>query len=131
VLTQGALAGKKVLLARADIATDELPAILDKAGAEVRQVILYRTVRPQGLPADATLALSQGAVDWITFTSSSTAENFLALAPRDVDLSKVKLAAIGPVTAGTLRAHNLTPTVTADPHTIDALVEAIRGFKSK
>jgi uroporphyrinogen III methyltransferase/synthase len=118
--------GRKVLLARADIATNELPDILRAAGADVVEAVAYRTVRPAGLPEDALRALSAGKVDWVTFTSSSTAENFLALVKgAGVDLAALKLASIGPVTTETLAAAGLTPTVEAKKHTIPGLVRAI------
>lgn len=124
------LAGKKVLLARADIATPQLRKILQQAGGCVEEVTMYRTVLPASLPAEAIDALTRGQVDWITFTSSSTVENFVALlknaaTPPTELLAKVKLAAIGPVTARTLQSHGLAATVVAKPHTIDALVDTI------
>ena len=65
-------------------------------------------------------------MDWVTFTSSSTAENFLALVKgAGVDLAALKLASIGPVTTETLAAAGLTPTVEAKKHTIPGLVRAI------
>jgi uroporphyrinogen III methyltransferase/synthase len=118
--------GKRVLLMRADIATPALARTLAEAGANVHDVVAYRTVRPATLPPEATEALSEGRVHWITFTSSSTVENFLAMtAGAPLDLSGIKLAAIGPVTADTMKGHGLIPTVVAQPHTIDALVNTI------
>ncbi len=117
----------RVLLVRADIATGMLGDILRAAGAKVEEVAIYRTARPAALPQRAVEALRAGKVDWITFTSSSTVENFLALlkSAGDVNLSGVRLAAIGPVTAETLSAAGLTPTVVAEPHTIEGLADAI------
>ena len=119
-------AGKRVLLMLADIATPLLAQTLAAAGANVRDVVAYRTVRPSALPPEALDALRENRVHWITFTSSSTVENFLAMtADNPQNLSGIQLAAIGPVTADTLKAHGLTPTVVANPHTIDALVRTI------
>ena len=116
----------RLLLARADIATDTLPAILRGAGAAVEEVVAYRTAPPASLPDDAMNALRDESADWVTFTSSSTVENFLALlAGQDVPLESIKLASIGPVTTETLRTHGLSPTVEAEVHTIDGLVDAI------
>jgi uroporphyrinogen III methyltransferase/synthase len=116
----------RILLARADIATGILPEALRSAGCEVEQVTLYRTVRPGALPADALDALRAGRVSWVTFASSSTVENFLALIePAGVSLEGIKLAAIGPVTAETLRSRGLPPAVVARPHTVEALVDAL------
>jgi len=116
----------RCLLARADIASDALPQILRQAGADVEQVVLYRTVRPAALPDAAVAALREGTVDWVTFTSSATVENFAALLEgQGVSLDGVKLASIGPVTTQTLRDRGLTPTAAADVHTIEGLVDAM------
>jgi uroporphyrinogen III methyltransferase/synthase len=132
----GPLGRKRILLARADIATPGLAAALRDAGAVVEEAVAYRTVRPEALPAAAVEALRGGRVDWITFTSSSTVENFLALVAHGrsgtlfvPDAHHVKLAAIGPVTAETLRSRGLVPAVVARTHTIDGLVEAIVEFE--
>jgi len=116
----------KVLLARADIATEQLADALRAAGAEVVEVTLYRTVRPASLPPEALAALRGGRVDWVAFTSSSTVTNFLALAAAaGITAASVKLASIGPATSAALRAAGLEPSVEAAVHTIDRLIEAI------
>jgi uroporphyrinogen III methyltransferase/synthase len=115
---------KKILLARADIAPAALAGKLHAAGATVEEIIAYRTVRPAALPAAAVKALAKKRVDWITFTSSSTVENFLALAGK-MDFSHIKLASIGPTTTASLSRAGLSSAVEASPYTIDALVEAI------
>jgi len=62
--------------------------------------------------------------DWITFTSSSTAKNFV-LAAASIPLKKVRVASIGPVTSAAARNLGLTVAVEANPYTIDGLVAAI------
>ncbi len=122
----GAGESTKLLLARADIAGDELPGALRAAGAEVEEVVAYRTVRPAGLPDAAVDALGAGRVDWITFTSASTVDNFLDLCLQaGVGPGQTRLATIGPVTAAAIRKRGLTPAVVADPHTLEGLVDAI------
>jgi len=128
-LLAAARPGARVLLARSDLAPADMAERLTGAGMEVEDVTAYRTVRPHRLPDEALQALRAGEADWITFTSSSTVENFFALAP-NTDLSAVKAAAIGPVTADTLRARGVEPAVTVDPHTIDALVEGIAAAET-
>ncbi len=129
-LVRTGVAGKRLALLRSDLAGEEMVEILRQAGAEVTDAAIYRTVRPESLDANALEALSQGRVDWITFTSSSTVENFLALAG-DLDLTRAGLASIGPVTSQTLRDHGLEPTVEAEEHTIDGLVQALRARAGK
>ena len=125
----GGAEGKKLLLARADIAKSNLPDALRSAGAEVTEVNAYCTGRPEKLPPQALEAIQDGRVDWITFTSASTVENFLALtAQARVELSGIKLAAIGPVTAAALESFGLKADVTAEPHTAAGLGKAILHF---
>ncbi|MBN1943332.1 MAG: uroporphyrinogen-III C-methyltransferase [Phycisphaerae bacterium] len=127
MIEQG-MAKKRILLARSDIAPRELVETLSAAGADVTNVIAYCTRRPAGLPAAAQEALQTGRVDWITFTSSSTVENFVTLAGKPAGC---KIAAIGPVTADALRAADVEPTVIAQPHTIDALVRAMVDWEKQ
>jgi uroporphyrinogen III methyltransferase/synthase len=120
---------KRILLARADPGAPGLARRLREAGAVVEDVAFYRTCRPSALPEDALAALKAGKVDWLTFTSSSSVDNFLALlASAGVDVSLLrpcKLAAIGPVTARTLANHGLSPAVTATEHTLAGLMRAM------
>jgi uroporphyrinogen-III synthase len=95
---------------------------LAKKGWEVDVVGAYRTVVGAGEP-EAGAALRRGAIDAVTFTSSSTVRNFVALVG-DVPRPPV-VACIGPITADTARELGWMPTVTATEHTIDGLVAAV------
>ena len=123
----GSLAGQRILLLRADIARKDLPRLLTDAGAHCNDVTIYRTIRPAELPPEVLDRFDRRGVDWVTFTSGSTVENFLALlgeARRSL-LEDVKLASIGPITSDRLRAAGLAPTIEADPYTTESLAEAI------
>ncbi len=118
--------GKRFLLLRADIARAALPELLVKGGGIVEEYAIYRTVPAAGLPAAVLQALRAGNADWITFTSSSTVKNMLALLGDDRELLRgVKLASIGPITSQTLRENGLSPSVEAQLSSIDGLVAAI------
>ncbi len=126
--SRGAIQGGKFLLLRAEIARPVLVEKLHKGGAvPVRDVAIYETRPAPSLPIEITDALDSGRVHWVTFTSSSTARNFVALLGENYQkrLQGVGLASIGPVTTQTLRELHLTPTLESDPHTIAALVQAI------
>jgi uroporphyrinogen III methyltransferase / synthase len=111
---------RAVLLPRAAIARDALPAGIAAAGWEVDVVEAYRTGREP--VSDEALAEVAGA-DAICFTSASTVENFLAVAgPAAVP---PVVACIGPVTAKRAVGAGLEVAVVADPHTIDGLVDAL------
>ncbi len=122
----GNLAGLRILLPRTDIAPKELPKALAAQGAEVREVVAYRTV-PDTASCDVVAeALEADEIDWLTFTSSSTVGNFIGAVGKDrVCASRARIASIGPTTSATLREAGLEPTVEADPHTIPGLVNAI------
>jgi uroporphyrinogen III methyltransferase/synthase len=124
------LTGKRILLLRADIARKDLTQLLTDAGARCDDVTAYRTIRPAALPDEVISRLDRGAVHWVTFTSGSTVDNFLALIgeTRRARLATVKLASIGPITSERLRSAGLHPNVEADPYTTEGLAEAIARY---
>ena len=120
---QDDLRSARILLPRAAVARDLVPAELTRRGAVVDVVEAYRTVIPSDAAANAHRALARKP-DWITFTSSSTVSNFLDAAGKGV-LSGVNIASIGPITSATLRENGLGVNAEADPHTIPGLIEAV------
>jgi uroporphyrinogen-III synthase len=124
--------GKRVLLARAKVARDVIPRELRRLGARVEVVEAYQTGIPLASRARlrALLEDSKRCPDLITFTSSSTVKNFLALlgrAPRRPrnPLAGIRLASIGPVTSSTLRESGLPVDIEASDYTIPGLIAAI------
>ncbi|MGD0387773.1 MAG: uroporphyrinogen-III C-methyltransferase [Tepidisphaeraceae bacterium] len=122
------VSGRKFLLLRADIARPLLRQRLIEGGArEVSDVAIYETRPAKELPPGLIDALNAGRIHWVTFSSSSTARNFLNLLGPDYrqTLSHAKLASIGPVTSATLREAGLTPSAEARTFNIDGLIEAM------
>jgi uroporphyrinogen-III synthase len=120
--------GEKVLLVRAKIARDVIPEELRQAGAQVDVVEAYQTVVPEDAKKRLQSIFSDGPVDAITFTSSSTVKNFLSLITATnipEKLAKVKFASIGPVTSDALREFGLPVHVEADEYTMEGLAQAI------
>jgi uroporphyrinogen III methyltransferase/synthase len=115
--------GGRVLLARAAVARDVLPAGLAKVGWSVDVVDAYRT---RAVPLDERQAAALAEAEIVTFTSSSTVTNLLAAAGGH-PLPPV-VAAIGPVTAATARDHGLAVDVEAEVHTIDGLLDALLAW---
>jgi uroporphyrinogen-III synthase len=129
---RGQVEGKKILLVRAKVARDVIPQQLRRAGAHVDVAEAYQTILPQTSRAKLRLALSgEQRPDFITFTSSSTARNFVALLERGITpkqlLHGIKLASIGPVTSQTLREVGLWADIEAEDYNMPGLVEAIAG----
>jgi uroporphyrinogen III methyltransferase/synthase len=117
------LKDKRILLPRAAVARDLVPVTLRERGAVVDVVEAYRTIIPADAAARAKEALAHKP-DWITFTSSSTVTNLLAVTGKEA-LAGIKVASIGPVTSATAREAGLTVDVEAEPHMIEGLVDAI------
>src|SRR5579872_4668581 len=118
----------KILLMRAEVANPELPEALEALGAIVDDVACYKTVPETEDINGAAAKLLESGADWITFTSSSTVENFHARFDLPALLKKfpqIKLASIGPETTKALTTLNLQPAVEAKPHTIEGLVKAL------
>jgi uroporphyrinogen III methyltransferase/synthase len=124
----GEVAGRRFLLLRADIARPVLRERLQQAGAaEVRDVPVYETRPAASLPQPMLDALAAGDVTWVTFTSSSTANNFAFLLGADYakQLQGIKLASIGPITTETLRKLGLEPTIQADTFNVEGLIASL------
>ncbi len=119
----------RFLLVRAEAARDILPETLRKAGGEVTIAPAYRTVIPQdSLPLIRRLFHSPETYpDAITFTSSSTVTNLLALlAAAGLSLPRnIPRISIGPITSQTLRDNNLPPHAESSEPAIESIVDKI------
>jgi uroporphyrinogen III methyltransferase/synthase len=113
----------RVLLPRADIATDTLLAGLRELGWQVDDVTAYRTVRAAPPPAETREALKGGGFDAVLFTSSSTVRNLVGIAGKPHDTTV--LACIGPQTVATAQELGLRVDVVAPKPDVVALVEAL------
>ena len=113
----------RVLLPRADIATDTLVAGLQEMGWEVDDVTAYRTVRAAQPPAATREAIKTGAFDAVLFTSSSTVRNLVGIAGKPH--AGTVIACIGPATAKTAEEHGLRVDVLAPEASAVALVDAL------
>jgi uroporphyrinogen III methyltransferase / synthase len=118
--------GGRVLLVRAAVARDVLPAGLAARGWEVDVVDAYRS---EPVPLSDVQAKALADAEIVTFTSSSTVTNLVAAAEGRPLPSVV--AAIGPVTAATARDHGLSVAVEAEVHTIDGLVGALLAWAAE
>jgi uroporphyrinogen III methyltransferase / synthase len=122
------IAGKKILLPRAQEARPILPVELRKMGAIVDEIITYRTIQDRQNANILLEDLQNDGIDMVTFTSSSTVKNFKALIPDDMFFSLmdgVTVACIGPITAETAQELGFNVHIIADEYTIPGLCEAI------
>lgn len=120
--------GDLILLPRAEGARAILPDSLRKLGAAVDEVILYQAAPASHVNPSNMQKIKNGEVDYITFTSSSTVNNFVNIIGsqyiQDFN-NRVKVACIGPVTARTAEANGFTVNIIPEQYTIEALLKAI------
>ncbi len=127
-LDKGSISGKRVLIPRAKVAREILPEKLREAGAEVVVPPAYESVPSSEGREELSLRLRSGEIDCVTFTASSTVENFVGAFGADEAarlLSGTSVACIGPITADSARKRGLRVDAEADEYTIPGLVEAV------
>jgi uroporphyrinogen III methyltransferase / synthase len=125
------LAGERVLIPRAKVAREILPEKLREMGAEVTVPPAYESVPSSEGRGELSLRLQSGEIDCVTFTASSTVENFVGAfgaAEAARLLAGTRVACIGPITADTARIHGLRVDTTAREYTIPGLIEAVTGL---
>ncbi|SFO99992.1 uroporphyrinogen-III synthase [Geodermatophilus dictyosporus] len=116
----------RVLLPRADIATETLAAGLQERGWEIDDVTAYRTVRAAPPPAPVREAIKGGGFDAVCFTSSSTVRNLVGIAGKPH--AKTVVAVIGPATAATAQEFGLRVDVQPETAAVGPLVDALAAF---
>jgi uroporphyrinogen III methyltransferase/synthase len=115
----------RVLLPRADIATETLVAGLREMGWEVDDVTAYRTVRAAPPAPEIRDAIKGGDFDAVVFTSSSTVRNLVGIAGKPHPATVI--ACIGPATAKTAQEQGLRVDVLASEASALSLVDALAG----
>ena len=133
-LRREVISGDRVLLPRAAQTRDVLVSELTRLGAAVTEVAAYTTRRVGTSGAAPRHGLSTGAVDVVTFTSSSTARNFAELFTEDERRAwfpSLTVASIGPITAATAAEYGLTTRIMPSEYTIPALARAIEDYCSR
>lgn len=122
----GSLAGRRVLFPRAKEVRSVLGQSLRAAGAEVVEVIAYRTVADSESASEIRRLLGAGDADVVTFTSGSAARAFARWVGAD-SIDRAVVASIGPATSEAARAVGIGVTIEASTYTTKGLAEAIVG----
>jgi uroporphyrinogen III methyltransferase / synthase len=119
----------RVLLPRADIATEALAEGLRARGWEIDDVTAYRTVRAAPPAAEIRDAIKSGGFQAVCFTSSSTVRNLVGIAGKPHNRTVV--ACIGPATAATAAEFGLRVDVQPETASVAALIDALAEFAVK
>jgi uroporphyrinogen III methyltransferase/synthase len=123
----------RILIPRALKARKILPDELRKMGAKVDVVPAYQTVMPDNDTERVSQMIASGKIDMVTFTSSSTVTNFMAMLGKNgiqEKMADVSVACIGPVTAETAGNAGLSVDLVPERYTVDDLVMAIIRYYS-
>lgn len=125
--------GQRILLPRAAKAREILPQELRKMGAHVDVVHAYQTIMPGHDTSQVRKMLKNGAIDMVTFTSSSTVTNFLEMFGAEEQklkewMNNVAVACIGPITADTARKKGFSVDLIPPQYTIESLTERIADY---
>jgi uroporphyrinogen III methyltransferase/synthase len=125
--------GKRVLLPRSDRANPELVKTLRRLGAQVTEIIAYRTIRPEG-DLVATEKIVQEGADAVLFFSPSAVHHLQEMLGNEkfLEFSRSSLfTAIGPVTRAALRGASVERVVLANDTTVPAVLEALVDYFSR
>lgn len=130
-LLKDRVSGKRLLYPKAALARDLIPAELTAAGAQVISPVAYASAPPAGAAEKLQQALAEG-LDLLTFTASSTVQNFVELLSAEAQLQakQVPVASIGPLTSTTARGLGFKVDIEPENSTIEALVAAIKTYFS-
>ncbi len=122
------LDGKRILLARAEVASKGIREALEKSGAFVTEAAVYRTLPKKGIDGEDIL---DGVTD-ITMTSPSTVEGLLTCVDsKEIKSRQIRVHCIGPVTARKAEERGLHVDSIANVHTIEGLVMDLVGSQKK
>lgn len=128
------IAGKRMLLPRAEIAREILPQELSRMGARIKVVTAYKTIKPEEDLERVRGLLKNKEISVITFTSSSTVRNFLEMFNEGEVMGLIDgtaVACIGPITAKTAEDLGISTDIMPSKYTMPELTEAIVEYFSK
>ena len=125
------LQSAKVLLPRSDRANPDLPEVLKRYGAQVTEVIAYRTLRPARMGNDELKRVTDGQVDAVLFFSPSAVQHFAEVVGAEqlrVIQDKLAIAAVGPVTAKALRDAGVARPLVAADTSAASVIETLETY---
>ncbi|MGK0291101.1 MAG: uroporphyrinogen III methyltransferase/synthase [bacterium] len=122
---------QKIWFPRALEANPDLLNGLQNAGIKVTLTPVYQNIIPFENATLLEQTLEQQIIDWVIFTSSSTAKNFFTLLGEKKNTFLLpKIASIGKSTTETLNSLNYHPQFTAVPQNLDGIIQGLTQYYS-
>ncbi|WP_353855052.1 uroporphyrinogen-III synthase [Bacillus sp. Bos-x628] len=124
-LVEHVLPGEQVFVAKGHLSRDVVKHTLIPLGIEVKEWILYKTVKDEEGMAALKAALMEQSFDFITFTSSSTVHSFMHAMKADAARlaeSDTSFVTIGPLTKEALLQYGIR-SETPETYTIDGMLD--------
>jgi uroporphyrinogen-III synthase len=126
------IAGKIFLYPRGNLGREAIVDMLTSFGTKVKTVTVYKTIKPDMSNVSITEKnILEGKIDIVSFMSPSAVKNFFSLfteEAKSVFCSKTVFAVIGGVTAATMLKLGLSPSITAEPSTVEGMINAIENY---
>ncbi|RFU71557.1 uroporphyrinogen-III synthase [Peribacillus saganii] len=121
----------KLLAVKGNLSRDIITASLTQAGFFCEDMIIYRTVLPEGSKAKLVTLLRNCEADVVTFTSSSTVEHFMSIVNQynlADEISRLLYACIGPIARKTAEKYGISVKVCPEVYTAEAMIEALACY---
>lgn len=121
--------GEKILIPRAEKGNQNLVPILERSGALVRDLPIYRTEYESSSLIDLQEEFDKGTISCTVFTSASTVEGFVHALP-GVDYTQVRAACLGEHTASAARSYGMEVQVAGEAR-VESLLSLILEMKQE
>lgn len=124
---RGLLAGKSVVVTRAEHQVGGISAELGDLGAQVIEVPVIELSEPADSGAALGAALERlraGDFEWVVFSSANAVERFFELVPDVRVFGAARVAAVGPATAEALARLRVVADLVPPEHSAEGLVRA-------
>ena len=121
----------RVMMPRSAIANNNMLDILAKK-CPVDDIKIYDTRIRTENESQLRSLLATGEVEYIPFTSASTVDGFVQALNGNLEcLKDVKTVAIGPLTKKRMLKLGITPDLEAADHSLEGIIEVLKGDQTK
>ncbi|WP_028392116.1 uroporphyrinogen-III synthase [Bacillus cihuensis] len=124
----------RVLIAKGNLARTVIADKIREAGAQCQEMIIYQTVLPKASEPKLAELLTNGRLNIVTFTSSSTVHHFMKIVNKhdlQASLEKIVFACIGPIALKTAESYGLSVAVSPKVYTAEAMIDSLADYMTR